>query len=265
MMGLDIMYTIKEAHEKLNCNRQTVNNWIKRLDIEVATIDGMYRLTEEQYNMIADKVNANRTNQHANDNTNDAKTHNDNTNDNTNNVNAIDILQSHIEEQRNTIRDLSRMLDQQQQLSINDKRKIDKLENEVQQYRLSHTDTNNSAHDNNGYINKRKDVSNENATTNTGHSNNNEDNNSAHTATHETTQISNSAASHTQSDIHTDDISDDNKNEDVTTVDNKEGANTLSNEHTDDNKNATNTGTYKDNKGAEHKNKIGFFAKIFGK
>ncbi|PTE53886.1 helix-turn-helix domain-containing protein, partial [Staphylococcus epidermidis] len=60
------MYTIKEAHAKLNCNRQTVNNWIKRLDIEVATIDGMYRLTEEQYNMIAYKVNANRTNQYTN-------------------------------------------------------------------------------------------------------------------------------------------------------------------------------------------------------
>ncbi|MFQ3879096.1 hypothetical protein AABD35_13010 [Staphylococcus xylosus] len=92
----------------------------------------------------------------------------------------------------------------------------------------------------------------------------------AHTSTHEPTNngsdvSDNSPASHTHSDVHTDDISDDNKNSVDNTDNNKEGVNTISNEHTDDNKNTTNTGTYTDDKGAEHKNKIGFFARIFGK
>lgn len=157
MMGLDIMYTIKEVHEKLNCNRQTINNWIKRLNIDVATIDGMYRLTEEQYNMIADKVNTNRnTNTDTNGHTNRANVHTDganntnqDTNNNTESNNVVEILQSHIEEQRNTIRDLSRMLDQQQQLTQSSNKKILKLESELEQYRL---EDNSSNEDNNRSI-----------------------------------------------------------------------------------------------------------------
>ncbi|PTE82527.1 hypothetical protein BUY79_12630, partial [Staphylococcus equorum] len=146
------MYTIKEAHEKLNCNRQTVNNWIKRLDIEVATIDGMYRLTEEQYNMIADKVNANRTNQYTNEHTNRANVDNDganntnqDTNNNTESNNVVEILQSHIEEQRNTIRDLSRMLDQQQQLTQSSNKKVSKLENKLEEYKYKLENSNSVA------------------------------------------------------------------------------------------------------------------------
>lgn len=124
MMGLDIMYTIKEAHEKLNCNRQTVNNWIKRLDIEVATIDGMYRLTEEQYNMIADKVNANRN---TNADTNHANTHNDNANvedkeENTTSIDYETIVEQYEarirdlkESHANHIKDLNKQLDEKQQ------------------------------------------------------------------------------------------------------------------------------------------------------
>ena len=124
MMGLDIMYTIKEAHEKLNCNRQTVNNWIKRLDIEVATIDGMYRLTEEQYNMIADKVNANRN---TNADTNHANTHNDNANvedkeENTTSIDYETIVEQYEarirdlkESHANHIKDLNKQLDEKQE------------------------------------------------------------------------------------------------------------------------------------------------------
>ncbi len=124
MMGLDIMYTIKEAHEKLNCNRQTVNNWIKRLDIEVVTIDGMYRLTEEQYNMIADKVNANRN---TNADTNHANTHNDNANvedkeENTTSIDYETIVEQYEarirdlkESHANHIKDLNKQLDEKQQ------------------------------------------------------------------------------------------------------------------------------------------------------
>lgn len=123
-MGLDIMYTIKEAHEKLNCNRQTVNNWIKRLDIEVATIDGMYRLTEEQYNMIADKVNANRN---TNADTNHANTHNDNANvedkeENTTSIDYETIVEQYEarirdlkESHANHIKDLNKQLDEKQE------------------------------------------------------------------------------------------------------------------------------------------------------
>ncbi|WP_436962892.1 helix-turn-helix domain-containing protein [Staphylococcus xylosus] len=118
------MYTIKEAHEKLNCNRQTVNNWIKRLDIEVVTIDGMYRLTEEQYNMIADKVNANRN---TNADTNHANTHNDNANvedkeENTTSIDYETIVEQYEarirdlkESHANHIKDLNKQLDEKQQ------------------------------------------------------------------------------------------------------------------------------------------------------
>lgn len=130
------MYTIKEASERLQCNRQTINNWIKRLDITVNTVNGLYRLTQEQYNMIANKVNANRTNQYTNDHTNNAKTHNDNANMHTNDERHIKHLEDEVTYLREQLSNSQRLLDQQQQLSISDKNKIDKLEQQVEQYRL---------------------------------------------------------------------------------------------------------------------------------
>lgn len=263
----DNLYPIKQVAQLINelstnsITVSTIEYYCKQLDITYTYQSNKRYLSTNDIDKIKQRyVNSNEhTTTHDTHNTTHT-THN--TSDTSDKDTIIEHMNKEIEYLREQLTTSQRLLDQQQQLAISDRHKIDRLENEVQQYRLSHTDTNNSAHDNNGYINKRKDVSNENATTNTGHSNNNEDNNSAHTTTHETTQISNSAASHTQSDVHTDDISNDNKNEHVTTVESTEGATDTSKESTDDNKNTTDTGTYKD---VKHKNKIGFFARIFGK
>lgn len=262
----DNLYPIKQVAQLINelstnsITVSTIEYYCKQLDITYTYQSNKRYLSTNDIDKIKQRyVNSNEhTTTHDTHNTTHT-THN--TSDTSDKDTIIEHMNKEIEYLREQLTTSQRLLDQQQQLAISDRNKIDRLENEVQQYRLSHTDTNNSAHDNNGYINKRKDVSNENATTNTGHSNNNEDNNSAH----ETTQISNSAASHTQSDIHTDDISNDNKNEHVTTVESTEGDTDTSKESTDDNKNTTDTGTYKDDKGVKHKNKIGFFARIFGK
>lgn len=241
------LHTIKDVMNKLDCSRSTIYNTMTKHDLTFIKKDNVNHIDDEQLTIISNTIMLNKHKQpkqyqtHQDDNVKhddkqDVK-HDDthNTSDTSDKDTIIEHMNKEIEYLREQLTTSQRLLDQQQQLAIRDTSKIDRLEKEIEQYRLSntqatYTDNTEPTHNN------RSDIS---------------DNNNP--------------ASHTHSDEHTDDISDDNKNEDVTTVDNKEGANTLSNEHTDDNKNATNTGTYKDNKGAEHKNKIGFFARIFGK
>lgn len=250
------MYTIKEAHEKLNCNRQTINNWIKRLNIDVATIDGMYRLTEEQYNMIADKVNANRTNVY-NDGANNTKEDN-NSNDYESVIKQYearikDLKESHA----NHVKDLNKQLDKKQET-------INNLTVSMTMQGL--TNKPNTNEDNRSIINS-----------NSGSNSNNVDDTYTYEDAH--TRSTDESTNEDVSDTHTDtnSSSDTTQNTDVanSTYDDTTQDDTITNGNSGnvsdqtDKSNDTNievsNSTYTDDEGVEREHKIGFFKKLFGR
>ena len=127
--------SISDVAKLYNVSINTIGYHMKRNELEFEYIGGKRFISDEHIKQLSNYINVQHT---SNESSNDNK----NTTNESNNV--VEILQSHIDEQRNTIRDLSRMLDQQQQLTQSSNKKIHKLENEIEQYKFKLEDSSNS-------------------------------------------------------------------------------------------------------------------------
>lgn len=149
MEGVGYMKTVRQLSEQLGIAKQSVDYHVKKLNESYIKEGNVNMIDDRLEQLIIDRVNNNRqqTTQQATDEQQQASDNAEDTNKNTTTEsnNVVEILQSHIEEQRNTIRDLSRILDQQQQLTQSSNKKVSKLENKLEEYKYKLEDSNSVA------------------------------------------------------------------------------------------------------------------------
>lgn len=243
------LHTIKDVMNKLDCSRSTIYNTMTKHDLTFIKKDNVNHIDDEQLTIISNTIMLNKHKQPK-----QYQTHQDD------NVKQHDKQDVKHDDTHNTS-DTSDNNDMYNKVLNELIKQLNAKDNQIDKLQQQLSDTTQALHNQQRLDYDRLHDSGSSENIQATYTDNTQATHRAHTSTHEPTNnrsdiSDNSPASHTHSDVHTDDISDDNKDEDVTSIDNKESSNTSSNEHTKDNKNPNNVGS---------NNKRGLLSRLFNR